>query len=39
MRGNVNQLTGRGVGPTVAGKGADTGTIATDGAGAGDALG
>ena len=36
MGGNVNRSTGRGVGPTGAGKGADTGTAAADGAAAVD---
>jgi hypothetical protein len=38
MGGNVNQLTGRGVGLTGAGRGADTGTTAADGAGAVDTV-
>ena len=33
MGGNMNRSTGRGVGPTGAGRGADTGTTAADGAG------
>ena len=38
MGGNLNQSTGRGVGPTGAGKGADTGTAAADGAAALDTV-
>ena len=38
MGGNVNQSTGRGVGPTGAGKEADTGTAAADGLGAVDTV-
>jgi len=38
MAGRVDRLTGRGGGPTGAGKGAGTGTAATDGVGAVDTL-
>ncbi len=38
MGGNMNRSTGRGVGPTGAGREADTGTAAADGLGAVDTV-